>query len=66
MDKLKILKIEVAGELPAGCPWCPFDDFADKGIALVKRTCPVRPDVIQSGYGYRPEGCPLTREGGAK
>lgn len=53
MDKLKILKIEVDGELPAGCPWCPFDRFNGMHDPCVVCGCE------KSGYGYRPKGCKL-------
>lgn len=53
MDKLKILKIEVDGELPTGCPWCPFDRLTAPNELCTVCGC------VKSTYGYRPDGCKL-------
>lgn len=53
MEKLNITKVEVAGELPSGCPWCPFDKCNGTMDPCIVFGC------TKSGYGYRPEGCRL-------
>lgn len=55
MEKLDITRIEVRGELPAGCPWCPFDKLNAPNDPCAVCGC------VKSGYGYRPDGCKLVR-----
>ena len=60
IEDLKITKIEIEGELPGGCPWCPFDKMNSQHDPCAVSGC------LKSSYGYRPDGCKLAQGGVTK